>query len=423
MEAMEVARAARRASVRLKAVDGQLRSEALGLVKEEVLAARAEILAANERDLHAAGGLAESMRARLDLQSKWGAMVQGIADVQALEDPVGRVTLARQLDKGLDLYRVSCPVGVLLVVFEARPEVLVNITALALKSGNAAILKGGKELQNTFVALQQAISRALARSHIPPGAIQLVGSRGEVSALLQQDKYIDVVIPRGSNALVRSVKENTKIPVLGHADGLCAVYLHADADMKMAQKILLDAKMGYPAACNAVETLLVHEDLTEAFSDLASTLVQHGIELRCDERLLVGPTVTAARPEDYDTEFLNLTLAIKRVASLEEAVEHINEHGSHHTDCIVTQDERVADAFMAGVDSAGVYWNCSTRFADGHRYGFGAEVGISTNKIHARGPVGLEGMMIYQYRLKGHGNTVGEYGSGKKSFVYKDIVL
>lgn len=418
-----MARAARRASVRLKAVDGQLRSEALGLVKEEVLAARAEILAANERDLHAAGGLAESMRARLDLQSKWGAMVQGIADVQALEDPVGRVTLARQLDKGLDLYRVSCPVGVLLVVFEARPEVLVNITALALKSGNAAILKGGKELQNTFVALQQAISRALARSYIPPGAIQLVGSRGGVSALLQQDKYIDLVIPRGSNALVRSVKENTKIPVLGHADGLCAVYLHADADMKMAQKILLDAKMGYPAACNAVETLLVHEDLTEAFSDLASTLVQHGIELRCDERLLVGPTVTAARPEDYDTEFLNLTLAIKRVASLEEAVEHINEHGSHHTDCIVTQDERVADAFMAGVDSAGVYWNCSTRFADGHRYGFGAEVGISTNKIHARGPVGLEGMMIYQYRLKGHGNTVGEYGSGKKSFVYKDIVL
>lgn len=347
--------------------------------------------------------------------------------------PVGKITLATKLDQNLDLYRLTSPIGVLLVIFEARPEVIANITALALKSGNAVILKGGKESTHSFAAIANVISTALSTTSIPPGSVQLVLSREDVKALLDQDQYIDLVIPRGGNELVRYIKDHTKIPVMGHADGLCTIYVHADADEAKAVKVVLDAKTDYPAACNAVETLLVHQSISSTIlPKIAATLLTAGVLLRCDtasntalEASSLPPSSKAiiqdATAADYDTEFLELTLAVKVVSSAEEAVEHINTHGSGHTDTIITEDKEVAEKFMAGVDSAGVFWNASTRFADGFRYGFGTEVGISTNKIHARGPVGLEGLMIYKYQLRGNGQGAGEYGSGKKPFLHQKI--
>lgn len=346
---------------------------------------------------------------------------------------VGKITLATKLDDGLDLYRLTSPIGVLLVIFEARPEVIANITALALKSGNAAILKGGKESTQSFAAIARVISSALATTSIPPGAIQLIETREDVNALLDQDRYIDLVIPRGSNELVRFIKNNTKIPVMGHADGLCAIYIHEDADEDKAVRVVLDAKTDYTAACNAVETLLVHESVFgTVFPKVASTLLQAGVSLRCDpasKKALESsflPTamkaiIQDATPQDYHTEFLELTLAVKTVSSVEEAITHINTHGSGHTDSILTESKEVAEKFMAVVDSAGVFWNASTRFADGFRYGFGTEVGISTNKIHARGPVGLEGLMIYKYQIRGNGQGAGDYGSGKKKYLHQKI--
>lgn len=337
------------------------------------------------------------------------------------------------MDDGLDLYRLTSPIGVLLVIFEARPEVIVNITALALKSGNAVILKGGKESAYSFAAIARVISSALATTTIPVGAVQLVATREDVNALLDQDQYIDLVIPRGGNELVRYIKSHTKIPVMGHADGLCAVYVHSDADETKATNVLLDAKMDYPAACNAAETLLIHDSIsTTLFPKLATALLHAGVSLRCDsasKAALESSSLPAASiaivqnatPQDFDTEFLDLTLAVKTVSSVDDAIAHINAHGSGHTDSIVAESKEVAEKFMAMVDSAGVFWNASTRFADGFRYGFGAEVGISTNKVHARGPVGLEGLMIYKYQLRGNGQGAGDYGSGKKSFLHQKI--
>ena len=333
----------------------------------------------------------------------------------------------------MDLYRLTCPIGVLLVIFEARPEVIANITALALKSGNAVILKGGKESTNSFAAIARVVSEALAATTIPPGAVQLVETREDVSALLDQDQYIDLVIPRGGNDLVRHIKENTKIPVMGHADGLCAIYVHHDADEAKAVKVVLDSKTDYPAACNAVETLLVHESAaTTVLPKIASALLEAGVSLRCDalsKAALQSSTLDAAKKailqdsteEDYNTEFLELTLAIKVVSGLDEVVLHINAHSSGHTDAILTESKEDAESFMNRIDSAGVYWNASTRFADGFRYGFGTEVGISTNKIHARGPVGLEGLTIHKYQLRGHGQAASDYGAGMRSYLHQKI--
>jgi glutamate-5-semialdehyde dehydrogenase len=341
--------------------------------------------------------------------------------------------MATKLDDGLDLYRLTCPIGVLLVIFEARPEVIANITALALKSGNAAILKGGKESTASFAAIANVVSRALATTKIPSGAIQLVQTREDVSALLDQDQYIDLVIPRGGNDLVRYIKENTKIPVMGHADGLCAIYVHPDADAAKAVKVVVDAKTDYPAACNACETLLVHQDAaTTLLPKIASALLEAGVSLRCDslsKAALQGSDLDSAKKlilqdsteEDYNTEFLELTVAVKVVSGLDEAVEHINQHGSGHTDAILTESKETAESFMNRIDSAGVFWNASTRFADGFRYGFGTEVGISTNKIHARGPVGLEGLTIHKYQLRGNGQGASDYGAGKKAYLHTKI--
>lgn len=426
------------------------RNNALTAIHDALKADKQSILDANGRDMELAkeaakgGKLSQSLIKRLDLSrpGKFEDMLQGILDVRKLPDPVGKIDLRTRLDEGLEMTRVSCPIGVLLIIFEARPEVIANIAALAIKSGNAAILKGGKESTESFRTISTIISKALESTKVPNAAIQLVKTRDVIDQLLELDRYIDLVIPRGGNELVRYVKDHTKIPVLGHADGLCSVYLHADADKDTAVKVVVDSKCDYPAACNATETLLVHEDvLSTVLPAVAEALVQKGVTLKCDEPSLaalksLSGNITTASEEDYNTEFLDLTLAIKTVpksstssssddTSLDLAVAHINAHGSKHTDVIVTTSEAAAEKFMSAVDSAGVYWNASSRFADGMRYGFGTEVGISTNKIHSRGPVGLEGLTIYKYKIRGTGQTAGEYGegAGKRKFLHEVLPL
>lgn len=349
---------------------------------------------------------------------------------------VGKVTLRTKLDDGLSLERVSCPIGVLLIIFEARPEVIANIASLAIKSGNAAILKGGKESTESFIAISKVISSALESTKVPNTAIQLVTTRDVIPQLLDLDHYIDLVIPRGSNELVRYIKSSTKIPVLGHADGLCSIYLEHTVDPALAMKVIVDSKTSYPAACNSVETLLVEEaSLTTILPSVAEALLSKGVSLRCDASskaslaTSLDPHSTAilqsSTLEDYTTEHLSLILAIKTVSGVDEAIEHINTNGSHHTDCILTSNEELAERFMSSIDSAGVFWNTSTRMADGMRFGFGTEVGISTNKIHARGPVGLEGLMIYKYKIRGGGQVSLEYGEGEgqKSFLHETLPL
>ena len=376
-------------------------------------------------------------------------------------ETVNKITLRTRLDDGLELERFTCPIGVLLIIFEARPEVIANIASLAIKSGNAAILKGnctlpnlqyrniytgigGKETTLSFRAISTTISNALANSLVPNASIQLVTARDVIASLLDLDKYIDLVIPRGSNELVRYIKNNTRIPVLGHADGLCSIYIHKDADPQMAVKILLDAKLGYPAACNAVETLIIDEAaLSTILPAVASALLEKGVSLRCDAESKgalsdILPKNEAiilqdATEEDYATEFLAPILAIKTIpqtpgdasasTSCNLAIAHINAHSSKHTDAILTSSPEIATQFQAGVDSACVFWNTSTRMADGMRFGFGTEVGISTNKIHARGPVGLEGLMIYKYRINGCGQVAGDYGEGGKRWRHERLPL
>lgn len=423
---MEIARSARKAANTLKILSNDKRTGALKAMHDKLRDSKDEILEANKKDLAAAEqqGLSSSLIKRLDLTrpGKFDVMLQGILDVAALEDPVNKQTLARHLDENLDLYRVSSPLGVLLVIFEARPEVVANIAALTIKSGNAVILKGGKESRYTFEVMARLLQQALAKTAVPSDAVQYVQTREKVAELLRADDYIDMVIPRGSNELVRSIKKSTNIPVLGHADGICTMYIDEGADPQMAARLAVDSKTNYAAACNAIETLLFHEKavpttfipVLEALTDSGVTCKVHADLYEAARLGLPGdPKIVMASAEDFDTEFLSLTIAVGKVQSIAEAIEHINEHGSHHTDCIVTQNEASAEKFQRGVDSAGVYWNASTRFADGFRYGFGTEVGVSTNKLHARGPVGLEGIMSYQYLLKGHGQVVSDYvGSG-----------
>ncbi|KAK4669205.1 glutamate-5-semialdehyde dehydrogenase [Podospora pseudopauciseta] len=434
---LEAAQSAKSASHILATLSADARNDALTAIHSGLTAARDDILAANARDLELArkaaadGQLSQSLVSRLDLTKpgKWEDMLKGILDVRGLEDPVGRVTLRTQLDEGLSLERVTCPIGVLLIIFEARPEVIANIAALAIKSGNAAILKGGKESTESFVAISRVISSALEKTQVPNGAVQLVTTRDIIPQLLALDKYVDLVIPRGGNELVRYIKDNTKIPVLGHADGLCSIYLDSSADKALAEKVIVDSKTNYVAACNALETLLVQESALSLLPDVATALAAKDVELRCDAASKAalantpGLKIVDATEEDFNTEFLSLTLAIKVVSGLSEAINHINSHGSHHTDVILTSNKEDAETFMNAIDSAGVYHNASTRFADGMRYGFGTEVGISTNKIHSRGPVGLEGLMIYKYKIRGGGQGAGDYGEGKRQYLHQKLPL
>ncbi len=402
------------------------RNDALGAIRDALIRDCHAIFAANDLDMADAESaqLEAPLRKRLRFDAhKLGEVADGLEALRGLPDPIGEIQRATQLDVGLDLYRVACPVGVIGVIFESRPDALVQIAALCLKSGNAVLLKGGREALRTNQALFASMDRAAQAAGMPAGWATLLETREDVAAMLKMDDAIDLIIPRGSNAFVRYIMDNSRIPVLGHADGLCTVYIDRAADMDMAAAIAVDSKAQYPAVCNAAETLLIHAEAADALQDIAKALEAVGVTLRGCPRTRERIHCQPATDEDFDTEYLDYMMAVRIVDSLEEAIDHINTHGSGHTDCIVTQDEAAARTFMARVDSAGVYHNCSTRFADGFRYGLGAEVGVATGKIHARGPMGLEGLCTYKYQLMGHGHTVAPYAEGTKHFVHKPLPL
>lgn len=415
MDFLKIAQAAKAASLEIADTETNLRNRALLKIADELEACKDEIFEANKADLDASakfvewGEMPKSVFNRLKLDNnKMRDMIQGIRDVAQLPDPINRKLLVRELDKDLILYKISCPIGVLGIIFEARPDVIAQISALAIKSANAVILKGGKEAKNTNKKIYEVITKALAKvKKFPKNVIQQVYTREDVGKMLDCDKYINLVIPRGGNSLVKFIKENTKIPVLGHADGICHIFVDESADLEMAEKIIIDAKTQYPSACNSVETLLIHGNFPYKEKLLAA--------------LQLAEIKLNFKPDNWAFEYGDKILAFKYVDTIEEAIQHINTYGSGHTDCIITRDAANGEKFMNKVDSAGVYMNASTRFADGFRYGFGAEVGISTNKTHARGPVGLEGLTIYKYKLIGSGQIVADYVNGDRKFTHKDL--
>ena len=403
----------------------ETRNAALARIKEALLASQDDVFAANARDLERArrGAIAPAVIKRLRFdEHKLADVVAGLDSLMGLPDPVGRTLLSRELDEGLVLTRVSCPIGVIGVMFEARPDALVQIASLCIKSGNVAILKGGSETAETNRVIFGLVHAAAVEAGLPESCLFQAEAHSEIDELLGCYGLVDLLIPRGSNAFVRHIMDNTKIPVMGHADGICHIYVDVAADVERAVPLCVDAKCQYTAACNAVETLLVHKDVVAAFLPrLAEAYAQAGVEIRGDGRVCEVITCKPATSKDWDSEYLALIISIKVVDALDEAIDHINRHGSHHTDVILTEDAAAAERFMDLVDSAGVYQNASTRFADGFRYGFGAEVGISTSKLHARGPVGLDGLVTYKYKLRGHGQIVGDYAEGRSQFHFKDL--
>ncbi|MHC4639602.1 MAG: glutamate-5-semialdehyde dehydrogenase [Planctomycetota bacterium] len=419
------ANAAKSASIRLSAVNSDVKNNALAVIADALKQNSQKITSANKIDLAQAekNNLAAPLLKRLVFdRKKIDSVCDGIQSLIKLEDPVGRTLTATELDKDLELYKMSCPIGVIGVIFESRPDALVQISTLCLKSGNAALLKGGSEAEHTNQALTDIIIEASENAGIPTGWLQLLYSRSDVAQMLTMDEYIDLIIPRGSNDFVRYIMDNTNIPVLGHADGICHVYVDADAEMDMAIRIAVDSKCQYVAVCNAAETLLVHEKIAPDFlPEIKTAFEQKNVELRGCEQTVSIIDVTPAAEQDWSTEYLDYIISIKVVADLDQAIDHINRYGSGHTDTIVTSDKKTAKRFMDLADSANVFWNCSTRFSDGFRFGLGAEVGISTNKIHARGPVGLEGLVIYKYKLLGNGQTVEQYSAGGKKFTHNNI--
>lgn len=389
------------------------------------------ILEANQKDVIAANAtqLPSALIARLKLDpNKLKSMVAGVRDVIRLADPIGDRQIHRELDTGLVLERLSCPLGVIGVIFEARPDAVTQIAALGIKSGNGVILKGGSEAVNSCEAIAAVMREALEKIYaktqgVSPHVVQLLTTRAETLAILKMDKLIDLIIPRGSNQFVRYIQDNTNIPVLGHADGICHLYIDATADVNKAVAIAVDSKTQYPAACNAIETLLVHSAIASQYLPLVLEALQdRGVKLLGCDRAQQIINVQPATESDWSTEYSDLILSIKIVDSLEDAIAHITTYGSKHTEAIVTEDQASADIFTSDVDAAGVFHNCSTRFADGFRYGFGAEVGISTNKMPPRGPVGLEGLVTYKYRLVGNGHIVSDYaGTNAKVFTHRDL--
>jgi glutamate-5-semialdehyde dehydrogenase len=426
MDLTILAQSAKKASILLSAVSTESKNSALKAITRALKQNTADIIKANEQDIERAKDekLALALLKRLKFgESKINDVCSGVEDLIKLDDPVGKTLYAIQMDKGLDLYKVSCPIGVIGVIFESRPDALVQISTLCLKSGNATLLKGGIEAANTNQILYEIIRDASVKAGIPENWIQLLQTRSDVEAMLKLDKSIDLLVPRGSNQFVRFIMDNTNIPVLGHADGICHVYVDNQADIDMAVKITVDAKTQYAAVCNSAETLLVHKDIAERFFPvIKNTLEAKGVELRGCEKTRKIINIKPAAESDWSTEYLAEILSIRTVDSLDQAIEHINTYGSHHTDTIVTQSQTTAAEFLQLVDSANVFLNVSTRFSDGFRYGLGAEVGISTNKIHARGPVGLEGLVIYKWKLLGSGQIVADYcGPNAKQFTHKKL--
>ncbi|TKX60798.1 glutamate-5-semialdehyde dehydrogenase [Halorubrum sp. ASP1] len=424
----ELARRAERAALRLANADGATRDEALRSIADAIRERESEILEANAVDVEAAeamladGEYTQALVDRLKLDAtkveEIASMVESVAEQ---DDPLGETLAARELDEDLELYRVAVPIGVVATVFESRPDALVQIAALALKSGNAVVLKGGSEASESNRVLHEAIVDATA--DLPDGWAALIEAHEEVDRLLELDDRVDLVMPRGSSEFVSYIQENTQIPVLGHTEGICHVYVDADADLEMAADVAFDAKVQYPAVCNAVETLLVHESVADAFlPDLVERYEDAGVELRGDERTRGVVDVGPATADDWDTEYGDLELSIKVVDDAYDAIDHVNDHGSKHTESILTEDAETVETFMTGVDAASVFHNASTRFADGYRYGLGAEVGISTGKIHARGPVGLEGLTTYKYYLEGDGHLVASYsGEDAVPFTHREL--
>lgn len=412
-------------SSKMASTDIAVRNAALEKIAESLLAGKERIFEANAKDMERAqaDNILPAVIKRLKFsEAKLSDAIAGIHNLIALPDPLFRIQLKRQLDEGLTLIRETCPIGVIGVIFEARPDAMVQIASLCIKSGNCAILKGGSETRETNKLLFKLIYEAALSSGLPQGCLFQAEQRDEIAELLACHESVDLLIPRGSNAFVQYIMNNTKIPVLGHADGICHIYVDKDFDLEKAIPVIIDAKTQYTAACNAVETLLVHQDaLEKLMPPLQKAFEEYKISLRATSDIADRYGSELATEEDFSTEYLDLIISAKTVENIDEAIWHINKYGSHHTDCIITEDNKAAEYFMRMVDSAGVYQNCSTRFADGFRYGFGAEVGISTGKIHARGPVGLEGLVTYKYKLFGNGQIVGDYASGRKSFHFKDL--
>jgi glutamate-5-semialdehyde dehydrogenase len=418
MDLKSVAEKTKQASVELAAVSNQQKNQALAEIAQLLQAKQKDIIAANKIDMERSKNqdLAAPLLKRLKFdRGKIDDACTGLESLILLDDPIGVTQSATELDADLELYKVSCPIGVIGVVFESRPDALVQISSLCLKSGNAVILKGGREASETNRILATTIAEASSKAGIPSGWITLLETRSEVADMLKLDQSIDLIIPRGSNAFVRYIMDNTHIPVLGHADGICHLYIDSPSDLNMAVSIAVDSKCQYVAVCNATETILVHRAVSKAFLPmLKEALDEQGVIIRGCEKTLEVIDVSLASEKDWKTEYLDLIVSVKIVHSMQEAIEHINHFGSGHTDAIVTADKKRGLRFMDYVDSADVFVNCSTRFSDGFRYGLGAEVGISTNKIHARGPVGLEGLVIYKWRLLGNGHVVSDY-SGRRA--------
>lgn len=427
-----ITKSAKKASYRLASLSTETKNKALEEIAKAFEKQKNRILEANKKDLEKAqkfvdaNKMSKALLGRLKFdENKLHDVIHGIYDVIELEDPVNKKLMATELDKGLELYKISCPIGVIAVIFEARPDVIPQIVSLAIKSSNAVILKGGSEAANTNSVLIDIINDVLGKiDEFPFGAINLIKTREEVRELLIMEKYIDLIIPRGGNALVKYIKENTKIPVLGHADGICHIYIDDSAEIEKTINICIDSKTQYPSACNSVETILINKSVSGMFiKKLLKALQTEGIVIKGDENIQnLGENIEPATEEDWGTEYSDKIVSIKITNDIIDAIDHINSYGSGHTDCIITEDKHQAKIFMNLVDSAGVYHNASTRFADGYRYGLGAEVGISTNKTHARGPVGLEGLTIYKYKLYGNGQIVANYtGINAKSFTHKKL--
>ena len=417
-ELIEKAKRAREASYSMALLTREQKDEALTAIAYALNAEKSRIIEANKTDLNnaEAADLEKPLIKRLKFaDEKIADVTAGILSLKTLEDPVGKQTLHTTLDDGLELYRVTCPIGVIGVIFESRPDALVQIATLCLKSGNAVFLKGGSEAAETNKVLAEVIYEAGVSSGLPEGWLNLLTTRAEISDMLGLDEYIDLIIPRGSNSFVQYIMQNTNIAVLGHADGVCHTYINAKADPAIALKVAVDAKTQYVSVCNATETFLVDEALKDTLlPELVKTLREAGVTIYGDD--YVSEKFGAEKATEWHHEYLDMKCSVKVVSGIDEAIAHINRYGSGHTDAIITEDKAAADRFMMGVDSGSVLVNCSTRFADGFRYGFGAEVGISTSKIHARGPVGLEGLVSYKYKLIGNGDIVGDFASGARKF-------
>ncbi|MDD3248553.1 MAG: glutamate-5-semialdehyde dehydrogenase [Methanosarcina sp.] len=430
---------AKKASIELSDVSEEVKNRALEAMAKALDRERKAIIEANLKDLEYAaelkktGKLTQALVDRLKVtDSKVDGMIAGIRDVIGLKDPVGDTLATLELDNDLILYQVSCPIGLIGVIFESRPDVVPQVMSLCLKSGNATIFKGGSEARESNRTIFEILVKAIESTEgMPKGAFQLMETREEIMSLLSLDAYVDLLIPRGSNEFVKFIQDNTKIPVLGHTSGICHIYVDEFADLDTAWKVCFDAKVQYPAVCNAIETLLINRKIAEAFlPKMAEMYIGAGVELRCDEdsySLLAEKglsPLSRATEEDWSLEYNDLILSIKLVDTIKAAIDHINTFGSHHTDGIITENISRRKEFIGLIDSSSVMVNASTRFADGYRYGKGAEVGISTNKIHSRGPVGMEGLLIYKYILMGKGQVVADYaGENAKPYTHRKLDL